>query len=193
MQIVKDEKQLRKSSGEITVKACLRGNVFGRIEKAMNASDLKGIGLVAAQIGWTIQAGIIRIPQVKTKHIETQREFSLDYINPKILSYGEVIIVRKEGCLSFPETRVDTLRAKSIRVSYIDVNKRRWLFWRGKRVTVTLEGLPALVMQHGVDNMNGVLFFDKKMAPVSSGKKISRNQKCPCGSNVKYKKCCEVK
>lgn len=33
----------------------------------------------------------------------------------------------------------------------------------------------------------------KKVLPVTSGKEVGRNDKCPCGSGEKYKKCCGKK
>ena len=32
-----------------------------------------------------------------------------------------------------------------------------------------------------------------KASPVVKSTKIGRNKKCPCGSNLKYKKCCFIK
>lgn len=39
---------------------------------------------------------------------------------------------------------------------------------------------------------NNVLLKTKKAIEVVTGKKVGRNEKCPCGSNLKYKKCCGV-
>lgn len=41
----------------------------------------------------------------------------------------------------------------------------------------------------GHSEFQGVSFPEKKK-PIIKPKKIGRNEKCPCGSGLKYKKCC---
>ena len=35
--------------------------------------------------------------------------------------------------------------------------------------------------------------LNQKASPIQSNVKIGRNEKCPCGSGKKYKKCCLLK
>ena len=74
-------------------------------------------------------------------------------INPEI----EVIDDEKEedweGCLSIPDIRGKVLRAKNIRVRFLDRH--------GRSQQLTGTGFPARVIQHETDHLNGVLFVDR--------------------------------
>ena len=74
-------------------------------------------------------------------------------INPEI----EVIDDEKEedweGCLSIPDIRGKVLRAKNIRVRFLDRH--------GRSQQLTATGFPARVIQHETDHLNGVLFVDR--------------------------------
>ena len=109
------------------------------------------------------------------------------YINPTILEWGEERMFYKEGCLSFPGIDVRTNRPKQITVSYLGED--------GETHKTVLTDEDAIVFQHELDHCDGILMFDRiaKSVPQEAniGKdKIGRNEKCPCGSGVKYKRCC---
>ena len=74
-------------------------------------------------------------------------------INPEI----EVIDDEKEedweGWLSIPDIRGKVLRAKNIRVRFLDRH--------GRSQQLTATGFPARVIQHETDHLNGVLFVDR--------------------------------
>ena len=74
-------------------------------------------------------------------------------INPEI----EVIDDEKEedweGCLSIPDIRGKVIRAKNIRVRFLDRH--------GRLQQLTATGFPARVIQHETDHLNGVLFVDR--------------------------------
>ena len=74
-------------------------------------------------------------------------------INPEI----EVLDDEKEedwaGCLSIPDIRGKVLRAKNIRVRFLDRH--------GRSQQLTATGFPARVIQHETDHLNGVLFVDR--------------------------------
>ena len=74
-------------------------------------------------------------------------------INPEI----EVIDDEKEedweGCLSIPDIRGKVLRAKNIRVRFLDRH--------GRSQQLTATGFPARGIQHETDHLNGVLFVDR--------------------------------
>lgn len=58
-----------------------------------------------------------------------------------------------EGCLSVPGLRGYVERPAHIRVQALDQH--------GRRVDLELEGLPAVVMQHECDHLDGVLYIDR--------------------------------
>lgn len=101
-----------------------------------------GVGLAAPQIG-ILQRLIVVAP-------DSMRPTAM--LNPKIVkAEGEQI--GQEGCLSIPGLYGDVKRAMYVEVEATDR--------KGREVTYELEGLPARVVQHEVDHLDGVLFIDK--------------------------------
>jgi len=101
-----------------------------------------GVGLAAPQLG-VLQRVILIAP-------DDMRPTGL--INPKIVkAEGEQI--GQEGCLSIPGLYGDVKRAEYVEVEAIDR--------KGREVVFELEGMPARVVQHEIDHLDGVLFIDK--------------------------------
>jgi peptide deformylase len=101
-----------------------------------------GVGLAAPQIG-ILQRIIVIAP-------EGMRPTAL--INPVVVkSEGEFI--GQEGCLSIPGLYGDVKRPEYVEVEAMDR--------RGREVVFELEGMPAKVVQHEIDHLDGILFTDK--------------------------------
>ena len=73
-------------------------------------------------------------------------------INPEIISLGENLEEREEGCLSIPGYNAKIKRPSSLKVKYTDENK--------KDNIIDAEGLLATCIQHEIDHLNGILFID---------------------------------
>lgn len=108
--------------------------------KAMR--EERGVGLAAPQINVSKQ-----IATIKTDG----QQFIL--INPKIISRSEEMIVFKEGCLSVPNKELDIFRHQKITVQYIDEN--------GANTKLKAENFLAVVCQHEIDHLNGILMTDR--------------------------------
>lgn len=134
-------------------------------------------GLSAIQIGIPKRAFIAR------------RDSGLDFeywVNPTIEEYEPETLEYVEGCLSFPGRSVLTRRSRQIHVTTQSLEN-----WETKKYV--LFGVESIVFQHEFDHLNGILMFERGIefnAPISAEPKIGRNDKCPCGSSKKYKKCC---
>jgi peptide deformylase len=101
-----------------------------------------GIGLAAPQLG--ISQRVIVIAPLDYKPTAL--------INPVIVkAEGEQI--GQEGCLSIPGLYGDVKRADYVEVEALDR--------KGREITIELEGLPARVVQHEIDHLEGILFIDK--------------------------------
>ena len=59
----------------------------------------------------------------------------------------------EEGCLSFPNEFENVLRHEKIKVEYTDIN--------GKKVTKTVSEMEAVVIQHELDHLDGIVFLDR--------------------------------
>ena len=100
-----------------------------------------GIGLAAPQLG-ILQSVIVIAPDMRPTAL----------LNPKVVkSEGEE--VGEEGCLSIPGLYGDVTRPAYVEVEAMDR--------KGRLITLELEGLPARVVQHEIDHLNGILFTDK--------------------------------
>lgn len=106
----------------------------------------KGVGLAAIQVG--VDKSLI-IYDVSPG--EEKRSLQV-LINPRIIEKSGSIISKKEGCLSLPDLRADVKRAESILVEGFDRE--------GKPMRIDAEGFLAIVLQHEIDHLNGILFID---------------------------------
>mgnify|MGYP003352877748 CR=1 FL=1 len=104
-----------------------------------------GIGLAAPQIGILQRVIVI--------HPEGMRPTAL--INPKIVK-AEGEQTGQEGCLSIPGLYGDVTRANYVEVEALDR--------KGRELTYELEGMPARIVQHEIDHLDGILFIDKVIA-----------------------------
>lgn len=183
--IVQDILQLRKVSKDTTIEECERLNIFGQLESTLKESKRPGVGLHGSQIGYALNACIIRIPENEKQHIHAVH---LNMINPKILKFEEPGIMMKEGCLSLPDTFVDTIRYRVVTAEWMDYDlkiQQKAVFY----------GFEAVVMAHEVDHGMGVIITDKRAPEQEKPKETGRNAPCPwCadkGIKIKYKKCKE--
>ncbi len=104
-----------------------------------------GIGLAAPQVGVSERLIVIKVGDQK---------FML--INPKIIKKSGKIVCT-EGCLSVPGVEAPVERAKEIVVQAIDKT--------GKKVLINAEDLLAIVFQHEIDHLDGILFVEKVTDP----------------------------
>lgn len=109
-----------------------------------------GVGLAAPQVGVSKRIIVVR----SLEDPEGKDYFVL--INPEIVS-AQGKEVGEEGCLSVPEFRDEIGRAEKVRVKGLDRE--------GKPVEVEGIGLMARILQHEIDHLNGLLYFDR-LSPV---------------------------
>jgi peptide deformylase len=108
----------------------------------------EGVGLAAPQVG--IGERIIVIDPQQ----DDLPAFAL--INPEIVEASRETEKGEEGCLSIPGLRELVERSYSIMV--------RGLTPEGESRELNVEGLPARIIQHEVDHLDGVLFIDRVSA-----------------------------
>lgn len=122
---------------KVTKKTMLLVDDMMRIMRKAN-----GVGLAAPQLGILQRIIVIAPDDIRPTGL----------INPRIIkAEGEQI--GQEGCLSIPGLYGDVKRADYVEVEAIDR--------RGREVVFELEGMPARVVQHEIDHLEGVLFIDK--------------------------------
>jgi peptide deformylase len=106
-----------------------------------------GIGLAAIQVGINKSLLIYDVsPRDEKRSLEV-------LINPRIVESEGTTISEDEGCLSVPDFRSNVNRAAYVLVEGFD-NKE-------KPLRIEAEGLLAVVLQHEIDHLNGILFIDR--------------------------------
>lgn len=110
--------------------------------------DAPGVGLAAPQIGKSIRLITVHVPADEEDGTE---ETSLILLNPEIIkSHGEQ--VGAEGCLSIPGIGGNVTRLKNVTVRAINIDN--------KPIRVKASGYLAVVLQHEIDHLDGILFTD---------------------------------
>ena len=110
--------------------------------------DAPGVGLAAPQIGKSIRLITVH---VAADEEEGTPEVGYTLLNPEIVkSSGEQF--GAEGCLSIPGIAGNVKRAQSVTVKALDLDN--------KPVRIKAHGYLAVVLQHEIDHLDGVLFTD---------------------------------
>jgi len=135
---------LRQEAREITE---INGNLQRLIDDmAETMYAAPGLGLAANQVG-----ELQRLIVFDVSHKEGRSRKLQVVLNPCIAA-GEGEIIHEEGCLSVADFCADVRRHAKVLVKGLDRE--------GKPVEITGEGLLAVVLQHEIDHLNGILFID---------------------------------
>ena len=171
MIITNDEAALRIPC--IDVEANEVGTIVEQLERELSHSTRMGrpgIGLAAPQCAIGKTVAIVRIDD----------KYKVDLVNCKIEKSYDKMMFRDEGCLSFPDRIENTMRYQEIYV----VNN---LVWPHSFIAT---GLMAVVIQHELDHLNGILLPDLAIKQETKIKTKTRpNDPCFCGSKIKFKRC----
>lgn len=128
--------------------AAVTGEVRAVIDDMIETMyDEPGVGLAATQIGEDRRIIVYDVSAPDDPRTPQA------LVNPEIVAAEGRQLSENEGCLSVPEFRADVERAQRVRVTGLDAE--------GRPVEVEAEGFPAIVLQHEIDHLNGVLFIDR--------------------------------
>lgn len=117
-----------------------------RLYATVTDSASMGVGIAAPQVG--ILKNIIWVQRFDKEGFPFE-----EYLNPKILQYSEMKQTRREGCLSIPG-RTDTLECRSYAI-LLEYDRLQ-----GERKIEMVEGFTAVIFQHEIDHLNGILYLD---------------------------------
>lgn len=117
--------------------------------------EYTGIGLAAPQVHEGIRLFVAGVREGEVGELMAEGESMpfVTLINPEITLVGESNDEGWEGCLSIPDVRGLVPRAPEVHVKAFDRD--------GRRIAFRAAGLPARVIQHETDHLDGVLFFDR--------------------------------
>jgi peptide deformylase len=115
--------------------------------------EYHGIGLAATQVHEKVRVFIAGIHEDARSDEDEPAIVPVPMINPEIVPLGSETASDWEGCLSIPDIRGQVPRHRRIRVRFLDRE--------GTRTELQLADLPARVVQHEYDHLDGVLFVDR--------------------------------
>lgn len=116
-------------------------------------NEVGGVGIAAPQ------AGVLKNIFLFTRLDHPEKPVHIA-INPKIVNYPhETVCFERDGCLSIPDIRANTVRYPWIEVEYWD-GEGNFHHERLEGYSRT-ENFIAVVFQHEYDHLQGVLFTDK--------------------------------
>lgn len=159
--IVRDgHPMLRKKVSEVTnIDAQTIAELKSMREYVINSQDPEmseqyslrpGVGLAAPQIGLDK-----RMLAIYTEDEDGNPEYDYMLINPKVKSHSvtESYLPNGEGCLSVDEEYEGIVhRKKRIRVVAETIE--------GKKIDIRAKGFLAIVLQHELDHLDGIMFYD---------------------------------
>jgi len=105
--------------------------------------EAQGVGLAATQVNVHKRVIVIDVSETHNQLV--------CLINPEIIEKRGAV-EREEGCLSFPGVYAKVKRAKEVDITYYDR--------LGKHHQMSADGLLAICIQHELDHLNGITFYD---------------------------------
>jgi peptide deformylase len=176
--IIKDKNKLTTPCEVVSLKE--GEDIAANLLQELRQSE-SGIGLAANQIGINKRVCVINVKE------------PLVLINPKIVEKSKEQFVFPEGCLSFPDSKIRTMRHQDIVVEADNHEGKLSFSANSNDINDAFE---CVCVQHEIDHLNGITMFDRefKQTPIKrEGKKIGRNEKVTISDGkeskvIKYKK-----
>lgn len=134
-------------------------NFVKRLYATVKDSMSMGVGIAAPQVG--VLKNIIWVQRFDKENLPFEV-----YLNPKIVKYSTQTQTVIEGCLSIPD-RSETLNSRSqeISIEYHTID--------GELAAEKVKGFTAVVFQHEIDHLNGILYLDHLQKEINDTKKSS--------------------
>lgn len=111
-----------------------------------------GVGLAAPQIGVNKRVIVYDLNAGNPDTDGSANEFKA-LINPKITKASGSIISDSEACLSVLDYSADVKRYEYVTVEALDIE--------GRSLSFDATGMVAVIMQHEIDHLDGILFIDR--------------------------------
>ena len=161
--------------------AVLRSLSYDLSDSALLSEDFKRLAeLMVATVTHPSQDGVgIAGPQVGlNRRVVAVQRFDKEgepfevYPNVRIVWASDSLAAGPEGCLSVPDRRGEVLRSQEIVIEYADITgvehslqqNRLESNRRAKPVPMvrdTVSGFTAVIFQHEIDHLDGVLYIDR--------------------------------
>ena len=141
---------LRAASCDFSSEALL-SDEFSRLAELMVATvthpSQDGVGIAGPQVGLNRRV-------VAVQRFDKEGEPFEVYPNIRIVWQSDSVEFGPEGCLSVPDRREDVARSQEIIIEYTTVPGL-------ETVRETIFGFTAVIFQHEVDHLDGILYIDR--------------------------------
>ena len=149
-----DLKMLRAKSIDIPVED-LRSEAYKTLTDLMLATvthpSQDGVGIAAPQVGLNRRV-------VAVQRFDKENEPFEIYPNIRIVWASDSLSAGPEGCLSVPNRRGEVMRSQEIIIEYADISR---LEEKDFMVRDTVKDFTAVIFQHEIDHLEGILYIDK--------------------------------
>ncbi|MBA8987541.1 peptide deformylase [Sphingobacterium cellulitidis] len=146
---ITDKKELavlKKPSEDIKFDDPLLDKLASRMLQTVRDPDHPGVGIAGPQVG--INKNVVWVQRLD----KNDKPFEF-YLNPKIIWRSQLTRQGTEGCLSIPDLKENVKRSYAIKLQHIDR--------KGNVKEELIEGFTAVIFQHEVDHLYGILFPDR--------------------------------
>ena len=147
-----DAAVLRAKSTDLSAEA-LGSDDYKKLAELMLATvthpSQDGVGIAAPQVGLNRRV-------VAVQRFDKEGEPFEVYPNIRIVWTSDSLEPGPEGCLSVPGMRGEVLRSQEVVIEYADIKDPAV-----PTVRDTVSGFTAVIFQHEVDHLDGVLYIDR--------------------------------
>ena len=160
-----DVEILRNKSVNLSDKTLLSKD-FARLSELMIATvthpSQDGVGIAGPQVGLNRRVIAVQRFDKKIELEDGSKEFPFEvYANIRIVEASEQLVRGGEGCLSVPDMNGDVLRSEEIVIEYTDYSGSNEGTGALPVVRERVSGFTAVIFQHEIDHLEGVLYIDK--------------------------------
>ena len=135
--------------------------VAARMEQTMNAAE--GVGIAGPQVGLALRVATLKLDY------KTDAPTTIFVRNPVIVERSEETVEGYEGCLSVPGVGGLVRRSQWIALEH-DTPE-------GETVRTEAEGPNAVLWQHELDHLDGVLYLDRLLGELLPMEEVRRRRK----------------
>lgn len=161
-----DNAVLRAPSKDFSIET-LRSETFAELERLMVATvthpSQDGVGIAGPQVGLNRRVVAVQRFDKGAAGTDGEMEYPFEvYPNIRIIWASDSLSAGPEGCLSVPGRRGDVLRSQEIVVEYADMTSIRDTSCEDiPMIRDTVRGFTAVIFQHEIDHLEGVLYIDR--------------------------------
>ena len=169
-----DSAILRAPSTDLSLKS-LQSEDYARLCSLMTATvthpTQDGVGIAGPQVGLNRRVvAVQRFDKEPVMNAAGKMDHPFEvYPNIRIVWVSDSLAAGPEGCLSVPDRREDVMRSTEIVIEYADLrgcsescSKRcRESCRETPMVRDTVGGFTAVIFQHEIDHLDGILYIDR--------------------------------